>query len=188
MTRWAPVGSALFLVACLAPAVCGQPRYLPGDPPHALVQADPGRTTFACTAGADGWTAELARSLTRSCDVAAVVGSARPPALRARWLVVPTLFPLQTVLELGTDRIAALGALHLGPMRIVGDRTWGRDARVRLAVHAAGARLAAAAGVDWVAGSRPFVSASWFPNARPLAALTFLVSPTGCRVTIGATW
>lgn len=188
MTRSAPVGSVLFLVGCLAFAACGQPRYLPCDPPHALVQADPGRTTFACTIDAGGWTAELARSLTRSCDVAAFVSSVRSPALRVRWLVAPALYPLQTVLELGTDRIAALGALHLGPIRIVGDRAWGRDVRVRLAVHAAAAHLAAAAGVEWAARPLPFVSASWLPNARPLTALTLVVSPVGCRVTIGVTW
>jgi hypothetical protein len=192
MLQWASFGRLLLvpgLLACLALSAHGQPCFLPIDPPIALVQADPGRTTLALSIGWSGWEAELARSVTAFCDVAAVVGSGPSFALRVRLLVAPSLFPLQAALEVGTDRVAALGALHLGPIRLVGDRSWSKTSpRVRLALHAAASSFATAAGAEWIRGFRPFISASWLPNTIPLSSLTLLASASGCRVTVGATW
>ncbi len=161
---------------------------MPVDPAIALVQADPGRTTLTWTVDPDGWSATLARSVSRICDVVAVIGSGAPPTLRVRALVFPSLFPLQAAVEVGWKRLAVLGALHLGPACLVGDRAWGDTAGVRLALHAADPHFAVAAGVETAKPSRPFVSATWFPDAAPLWSVSVVGTTGGLRFAIGGTW
>jgi hypothetical protein len=185
MARWALCGGCILFLALSA---AGHPLYVPVDPPIALVQADPGRTTFTWTSDRDGWVATLARSVSRSCDVVAVVGSSTPPALRLRALILPTLFPFETALEFGWRRLAVLGALHLGPIRLVADRAWGDGSRTRLTLHAADARFALAAGAETGREPRPFVSATWFPDAAPLWSVSCVATPGGLGFAIGGTW
>lgn len=185
MARWALCGGLVLLVSLSA---VGHPAFVPTDPAAALVQSDPGRTTFALSMSPGGWSATLARSVSGACDIVAVIGTASLFDLRVRALVFPSLFPLHVALELGRDRLAVLGALHLGPVRLVGDRTWGSSGRVRVAIHVAGQRLAAAAALEAGARLRPIVSATWFPAATPLWSLSFVGTPDGLRVVIGGTW
>ncbi len=185
MARWALCSGCVLFLALSA---TGHPLFVPVDPDIALVQADPGRTTFTWTVNSHDWSATLARSVSRTCDVVAAVGSDVPPALRVRALVLPSLFPLETAVEIGWRRLAVLGTLHLGPIRLVGDRAWGDDAGTRLALHAADPRFAIAAGVETGRESRPFVSATWFQDAAPLWCISFILTTGGLRLAIGGTW
>lgn len=185
MARWTlSVALALFIALSAA----GHPSFVPVDPATALVQADPGRTTFTLAADSGGWTATLSRSVSAGCDVVAVVGPASPPALRVRALVLPSLFPLQMAIEMGWGRLAILGALHLGPVQLVGDRTWGDGDRVRIALHAADPRVVATAGLEFGEKVRPFVATTWFAIAAPLWSLSLVGTTDGVRIAIGGTW
>ncbi len=185
MVRWALSGGLVLLIVLSA---AGHPSFVPVDPAIALVQADPGRTTFTLTAESGGWTATLSRSVSVGCDVVAVAGSASPLALRVRALVLPSLFPLEMAIEMGWGHLAVFGALHLGPVRLVGDRAWGDGSRVRIALHAADPLFVAAAGVEIGEKARPFVSATWFPSAMPLWSLSLVGTADGLRIAIGGTW
>jgi hypothetical protein len=187
MARRALSCSIVFTL-CLGFSAAGHPLFVPVDPAIALVQADPGRTTVTWTVSSVGWTTTLARSVSQVCDVVAVIGSGAPPALRVRSLVFPSLFPLETAVEIGWRRLAVLGALHLGPTCLVGDRTWGDNAGTRLALHAADPHFAIAAGVEIRGGQGLFVSATWFPDAAPLWSVSGVVTLSGLRLTIGGTW
>jgi len=188
MARSCFVGCLLLVILSFAAPARGEPQFVPADPPWALVQADPGRTTFSLTTDGRAWTAEISRSVTPACDIAVVVGSRQSPAVRARLLAARSLFPLETSLEIGTDQVAVLGALCLGPVRLVGDRAWGQEPLTRIAVHAADTCFLVATGLEWRSEGRPFVSATWLPPGRRLVSLTLLVFPNGCRATLGATW
>ena len=185
MARWTLSGGLVLLIALSA---AGHPSFVPVDPAIALVQADPGRTTFTLAMDSGGWIATLSRSVSKGCDVAAVVGSASPLSLRVRTLVLPSLFPLDIAIEMGWHRLAILGALHLGPVRLVADRTWGDDARVRIALHAADPRFVVTAGVEIGEKMRPFISTTWFASVAPLWSLSLIGTADGLRVAIGGTW
>lgn len=188
MSRPRPLGLVFLAVLALAWVADGQPGFVPADPPLDLVQGDSGRTTVAVAVGDDAWTVEIARSVTGDLDVAVVATSDRPFAVRARVRVAPSLFPLRAAVEVGSDRISVLAALCLGPLRLVADRAWGDETSTRIALHAAGRDVAAAASVAWSGWPRFVVSATWFPQIRPLAAVSFAVAHDGCRITLGATW
>jgi hypothetical protein len=164
------------------------PSFVPTDPPVAVVQTDPGRSTFTLAFDASGWTATLSRSVTDACAVVAILAPSSLFEIRVRALVLPSLYPLRMAVEWGRDRWSLFGALHLGPVRLVGDRGWGEDAYVRVAMHGSkpGFSLAAGAVVD--GGLGPFISVTWFPEAVALSSLTLVATPDGWRIAIGGTW
>jgi hypothetical protein len=175
----------LFLTAL--PAV-GHPTYVPVDPPAAWVQSDPGRTTFTLTRGNSGWSMTLARSVTEACDVVAVLTPESLFDLRLRARLFPTLFPLRMAVEVGLRRLEVLGALHLGPVRLVGSRCWGEEGRVRVAAYVSKPGLVAAAGAIAEGEHDPFVALSWLPEATPLWSVTLSLTSRGPQVAIGGTW
>jgi hypothetical protein len=171
----------------LALPLVGHPAFLPVDPPAALVQADPGRTTLSFCVDSTEWSATVSRSVSDACDVALTLGSRCFPGLAAR-VLLPTPLPLRAELELGTTRIALMTALWLGPVRLVGTRSWGNDVPVSVAVYASDARFIAATGVEVGGHGRPFVSATWCPDAAPLWTLSLTAASDGLRLSIGGTW
>ncbi len=184
MARWLLSCGLLFLLAL---PVAGHPAFVPVDPPAALVQADPGRTTFTLCVDSAEWFATVSRSVSDACDVALVLGSQCPLELRAR-VLLPTPFPLRSEMELGRSRIAVMAALWLGPVRLVGTRSWGSDVPVRIASYASDTRFVAAAGVEIDGRWRPFVSATWCPDAVPLWTVSLTATSDGLRLSIGGTW
>ncbi len=183
--RWGIVVGSWLVVSVLAAA---HPAFVPTDPPAAFVQADPGRTTFALTLEASGWTATLARSVADACDVVAVFSSHSLFDVRVRALVLSSLFPFRLAVEAGWSRVSLNGALHLGPVRLVGSRCWGADAETRVAIHAFGHGVAAAVGAEIAGEPHPFIAATWFPDSVPLWSVTLAAVPPGWRLTLGGTW
>jgi hypothetical protein len=185
VNRWGVVTSLWLAISVMA---AGHPLFVPVDPPVALVQADPGRTTFSLALEPHGWTATLSRSISDACDIVAVVSSLSPFNLRVRALVPSSPFPLRMAVEAGQDHLALFGALHLGPMRIVGERRWGESSGVRVSLHASTPALAVAAGAELGGRVRPLLAASWFPNPVELWGVTLTLAPSQWRVTMGGTW
>jgi len=181
---------ALGLVAAFltnSPAAA-RPGFLPLDPPTALVQGDPGQTTCLITAERAGWTAELSRSLSPRWEGFVRFGSTRSPNLGARFAVGSALFPLCLSLEIALDQTATLGALHLGPWRLVGYRVWSAEPTLRISVHAASSRVAAAAGVEARPMPAPFIALAWHTPAAPLGSASLVVYTDRIRLAAGWTW
>lgn len=176
------------LASALSAAAAAHPAFVPIDPPVALVQADPGRTTFSLTFDRSGWLAALARSVSEFCDVVAFFSPRSPFDLRVRALVPGTPLPFRVAAEVGRDRVAVLGALHLGPMRLVGERSWGESPGVRLALHTTTPALALAAGATLGDVLRPLVAVTWFPRSTPLWGFTLTMAPPDWRLTLGGSW
>jgi len=190
MERLGVVAMAVFL-ACLSgnsPGCAGHPAYVPVDPAVALVQSDPGRTTFLFSTDLSGWTATLSRSVTDACDVVAILGGRSLFDLRARVRLLPSLFPLRIEVEAGWNRLEALGALHLGPIRLVADRSWGAERATCLALHASRPGLSVALGVLAGGDVGPFITASWLPDPVRLWSLTLRLSSHGTHLAVGGTW
>ena len=175
---------AIFVLAA------AHPSFVPTDPPMALIQGDPGRTTLSLAVEKAGWAFTLSRSIASWCEVAAVVSARSPFDLHLRALAVPDAFPVEIVLDVAIDRVGVFGALHLGPARLTGDRVWGEGARTHAALHlAAGPRLVMATGVDLVnREARPFVSYTVLLKAAPLWSLSFVCGTGGPRLAVGGTW
>ena len=185
--RWGAAGGLWLAISVLAAA---HSSFVPTDPPMALIQGDPGRTTLSFAAEETGWAFTLSRSVTSWCEVTAVVSVRSPFDLHLRALAVPNAFPAEIVLDVARDRVDVFGALHLGPARLTADRVWGEGARTRVALHlAAGPRLIMAAGVDLVNQEvQPFVSFTVLPKATPLWSLSFVCGGGGPRLAVGGTW
>lgn len=183
--RWGAAGVLWLAISALAAA---HPSFVPTDPPVALVQTDPGRSTFTLVFDASGWTATLSRSVTDVCAVVVILTPSSLFEIRVRALVLPSLYPLRMALELGRDQWSLFGALHLGPVRLVGDRGWGKDAYARIAMHGSKPGVAASAGAVLDGGLGPFISVTWFPDAVPLSSLTLVVTSDRWRIAIGGTW
>ncbi len=184
--------SKLALLGCLLVATAlpaaGHPAYVPVIPAVALVQADPGRTTLVLTSSASGWSLSLARSVSAACDVVAIATPAAPFDLRLRARLVRELSPFHLSAEFGWSGIMALGALHLGPIRIVGERRWGEEAGRGVSVLAARPGLSVAVGARDGESPGAFAAVSWLPKVIPLWSLSLAVSLRGLEIGVGGTW
>jgi hypothetical protein len=184
MARWTLL-AALVLLA--APSAAGHPAFLPIDPPAALVEADPGGTTFVLSLEPTGWLATISRSLTNLCDIALAVGSRDPLDLRAR-VLIPVPSPLRVEIEAGATHIALMAALWLSPMRLVGTRSWGSGVPLRFAAYASDSCLVATVGVEIDERWKPFVGATRRLESAPLWTVTLTVRTDGLRLGVGGTW
>ncbi|MEW5825782.1 MAG: hypothetical protein AB1778_03040 [Candidatus Bipolaricaulota bacterium] len=148
-----------------------------------------GQTVLCWAIDAGEWEGVVSRSVSHRFDVAGIARSAGRPVLRLR-AVVADLWPFVVAAEWAGGRIAAQGALHLGPVLLVAERSilpWETtrwtvglavSPRVALSLQAVRtiAGLRAAACFAAVVGDAPrrTASAAWGHD--------------GLRLTVGVAW
>jgi len=165
----------------------GRPGGIPTAPPALLVQGDLGLTSLFVSFSGHGTQLVLSRSVSDRLDVAAVVTSECPFAVRLRALLVRDLPPLRVEAEFGFDGILLLGSLHLGPVRLEIGRSWGDAARRWSVVRFAPRRNTALfVGACAVSGSvRPLAGLSWHPPRWALWSLAVQFDGTGLEISVG---
>jgi len=151
----------------------------------------PGAMRIDASWSPNGPATRVARTVSPRIGIAATSSSASPFDLEAKIVVIEQLVPLFVAGTLGTEGIGILATLFFGPVRIDGERVWGRAARRWGSVQlSTGPLLSMLAGVEERENAiEPFAGVRLFPSGHGLWEIGVSVRRDGIGLSVGgALW